>query len=237
MKKSVFLSAVALFCALLPVQAEMVFERKLVEIHASPDSKSVIGEFPFVIKGKDETIKEYDAKCICLGARVEPLNPDRSAKLHWKVGESGKMLGKLDVSKFLGTVDKAIELKLEGESEPIVLTLRVQIPELVALEPANLKWDLGGPAEPQTMKIKVKHTKPIRIIKHTGNNPRFDYEFKVIKEGWEYEMVVTPKDTASSGLGMLSLTTDCEFPRFKRAMGYAVIRPKRNTAGEAAPKP
>ncbi|MGC6466766.1 MAG: hypothetical protein ACON38_08585 [Akkermansiaceae bacterium] len=235
MKKFFVWSSVVLCSVSSSLHAEMVFEKKLVEIHCSPNDKEVVGEFPFVIKGEDETIKDYDAKCVCLAARVEPLNPDRSAKLRWKVGESGKMMAKFDVTKFLGTVDKAIELNLVGDSEPIVLTVRVHVPELVSLSPTNLKWDLGGPAEPKTIKIKVQHKEPIRILEHRGNNPRFKYEFKTIKEGWEYEVVVTPSDTSSSGLGMLSFTTDCKFPRFKRAMGYAVIRPKRDAGGVSKP--
>jgi len=220
-------------------QAEMVFETQLVEIFASPDDKEVIGEFPFRIEEQEVTIQSYDAKCVCLAARVEPLNPDRSVKLNWKVGESGKMMTKFDVTKFLGTVDKAIELNVVGGEEPIILTVRVHVPELISLTPTNLRWDLGGPAHPQTMKIEVKHQNPIKVTNHRGNNPKFDYQFKTIKEGWEYEVVVTPRDTSASALGMLSFTTDCEFPRFKRAMGYAVIRPQRNPsqpANTTAPK-
>ncbi|MDB4370197.1 hypothetical protein N9Z23_02790, partial [Akkermansiaceae bacterium] len=74
------------------------------------------------------------------------------------------------------------------------------------------------------------HAKPIKIISDMGNNDKvFPYELKTIKEGWEYELRIKPTSTENSGMGMISLRTDSSFPRFKRKILYAVIRPK--TAG------
>ena len=212
--------------ALATACAEMVFDSKLVEIQARPDDKTVLGEFSFEIKGRDEVIKTYDAKCTCLEARVEPTNPDRSSKLEWKVGERGKIMAKFDVTNFRGTVDKAIELNLEDGDAPIVLTVRVHVPELVKMEPSSHKWDVGSSPEAKTFKITVNHTEPIRILSHTGNNPNFPYELKTIKEGWEYEVTVKPKSTASAGIGMVSFRTDCKYARFNRSVAYVVVRPK-----------
>lgn len=212
--------------ALAPVCGEMVFDSKLIEIHASPDDKSVRGEFTFEIKGKDETIKNYDAKCTCLAARVEPLNPDRSTKLEWKVGERGQIMAQFDVTNFRGTVDKAIELNLVDGDAPIVLTIRVHVPELVKLEPSSHKWDVGSLSEEKTFKITIDHSEPIKILSHSGNNPNFPYELKTIKEGWEYEVTVKPKSTEGSGIGMLSFRTDCKYARFNRNIAYVVVRPK-----------
>jgi len=210
---------------LAPARAEMAFETKLIEIHASPDDKSVRGEFIFEIKGQDETIKDYDAKCTCLAARVEPLNPDRSEKLKWEIGEKGKIMAQFDVSNFRGTVDKAIELNLIDGDAPIVLTIRVHVPELVKMEPSSHKWDVGSSPDAKVFKITVNHTEPIKILSHSGNNPNFPYELKTIKEGWEYEITVKPKSTEGSGIGLLSFRMDCQFPRFNRNIAYVVVRP------------
>ncbi|YCM44197.1 DUF1573 domain-containing protein [Verrucomicrobiaceae bacterium 227] len=212
--------------ALAPAGAEMVFETKLIEINASPDDKTVRGEFAFEIKGRNETIQDYDAKCTCLAARVEPLNPDRSTKLKWQVGEKGKIMAQFDVSNFRGTVDKAIELNLVDGEAPIILTVRVHVPDLVKMEPSSHKWDVGSAPEAKTFKITVNHTEPIKILSHSGNNPNFPYELKTIKEGWEYEVTVTPKSTDGSGIGLLSFRTDCKYARFNRNIAYVVVRPK-----------
>ena len=210
----------------LPLAAEMVFKTTLVEIQVEPGQNQVTGEFPFEIQGTDETIVTYDALCSCLAGRVEPLLPDRSAKLAWKVGEKGVIKARFDTSRFLGTVDKAIELKLKGR-DPILLTVRVHIPNLVELEPNTLRWDTGGDTEEQVIKVKINHSKPINIISHSANNEKiYPYELKVIKAGWEYEIRVKPTTSAETGIGAISLRTDCDIPKFKRAAAYVVTKPK-----------
>ena len=206
--------------------AEIVFEKSLVEINVGHDQSEVTGEFHFEIKGTEETIISYDALCTCLAGRVEPLLPDRSAKLHWKPGEKGVIKARFDTSKFLGTVDKAIELKLKGK-EPVALTVRVHIPQLVQLEPQTLKWEKGGEATEKVIKVKINHDKPIKIISHSANNDSvYPYELKTIKEGWEYEIHVKPSSTAEAGIGVISLRTDSKVAKFKRAAAYVTTRPK-----------
>lgn len=218
---------ISLAGSVMSLSGKMVFETKLVEIDVKPDETFVTGEFPFEVTGDGETIISYDALCTCLAGRVEPLLPDRSAKLNWKAGEKGVIKARFDTSKFLGTVDKAIELKLKGEAKPVHLTVRVNVPELVQLQPSTLKWDKGGEATEQVVKIKINHTEPIKIISHSASNDKtYPYELKTIKEGWEYEIRVKPTDTTQSGMGMISLRTDCKISKFKRATVYVTTKPK-----------
>lgn len=218
-----------LFLCLLATRmasGEMVFEKTVVEIDVKPGEDEVIASFPFEIKGEEETIVGSKVFCTCVGEpRVEPLNPDRSPKLNWKVGEKGVIKIKMETAQFLGTVEKGAALKLLGREEPINLMIRVNIPELIKVEPTNLKWDLGSAPEEKVARITIKHDKPIKILEHVGRNTEsFPYEFVTIKEGWEYEVRVKPTSTAKAGLGMISLRTDCEHPRFKRAAVYATVR-------------
>lgn len=225
--KSLTVSLILLFSTLERISAEMIFQSNLVEIEVQHDQNEVTGEFPFKIEGSEETILSYDALCTCLAGRVEPLLPDRSAKLHWKPGEKGVIKARFDTSKFLGTVDKAIELKLKGR-DPIHLTVRVHIPQLLKLEPNTLKWEKGGIADEKVVRITVDHSKPIHIISHSATNDTvYPYELKTIKDGWEYELRVKPKDTGAAGVGVISLRTDCEVPKFSRAVVYVTTRPKR----------
>lgn len=208
------------------LSAEMVFDSQLVEVDLKPGQDEVIASFPFEIKGTDEKIEGMEVFCSCVGnPRVEPLNPDRSAKLNWKVGEEGVIKLKMETAQFLGTVEKGAGLKLAGRKELIKLTIRVNIPELIKLVPNNLKWDLGAANEEKTARILIKHDKPIKIVQHKGRNTEvFPYELVTIREGWEYEVRVKPNSTARAGLGMISMQTDSEFPRFKRVSVYATVR-------------
>lgn len=216
--------------------AEMVFERLVHEILVDPEEESVIGVFPFEVQGAAVTIVDYEARCTCLEVRIDPTNPDRSTKLTWGVGEKGVVRARFDTTKFLGTVEKSVHLNVQGKKEPIVLTVRITVPELVKLEPTTLRWDLGAEATTQVIKITMTHENPIKIVSHASNNEgAFPYALKTIREGWEYELSVKPTSTAEAGISFISLRTDSTIGRFKRATAYAVTRPKLNekpVAGE-----
>ena len=213
---------------LLSVSAEMVFKSKLVEVTASADAKVVTAEFPFEIKGAEGAeIISHDAPCSCLTAKIFPLKADRSVKLKWAEGESGKIVGRFEMGNFKGTVDKAILLNMKGKKEQVQLVVRVHIPVLFEIEPSTHFWELGGPATAKKFKIKVNHAEPIHILKLMGQMEEFPYEVKKIKDGWEYEVTVTPKSTAEPGMGRLAFFTDCSIKRHKRHQVFTVVRAKR----------
>lgn len=224
-KLTLFLSCVAL----LNASAEMVFKTKLVEVRAAADAKVVTADFPFEVKGSEGAeIISHEAPCSCLSAQVFPLKSDRSTKLKWADGETGKIVGRFEMGNFKGTVDKAILLNLKGSDEKIQLVVRVHIPVLFQVEPSTHKWELNGPKTPKVFKIKVNHTEPIHILKHMGQMEQFPYEVKTIKNGWEYEVTVTPKNTAVPSLGRLAFFTDCPIKRHKRHQVFTVVRAKRD---------
>jgi len=207
--------------------AEMVFETKLVEINAGPDVDVVTAEFPFEIKGEVSEIIEYDAPCSCLSARIEPLRADRSTQLRWEVGETGRVTSRFKMGNFKGTVDKAIVLKMKGREKPIQLVVRVTIPILFEIQPSTLMWELGGQAREQIFKIRVRHDRPLKILESSGTTENFPFEVRTIKEGWEYELRVTPKSTASPSMGMIRLKTDSELKRHQRHQVFVVVKKKR----------
>ena len=213
---------------MLGASGEMVFKTKLVEINAAADAKVVTAEFPFEIQGAEGAeIVSYDAPCSCLTAKVFPLMPDRSAKLKWTEGETGKIIGRFEMGNFKGTVDKAILLNMKGMEEKIQLVVRVNIPVLFQIEPTTHKWELNGAAEPKIFKIKVNHADPIHILKLTGQMEEFPYELKTIKKGWEYAVTVRPASTATPAMGRLAFHTDCPIKRHIRHQVFTVVRAKR----------
>ncbi len=213
-----------------PLAGEMVFEKSLVEINAQPDDEVVSAEFRFMVKGKEPvTITEYEAACNCLSAEISD-----GGKLVWKPGQSGVIRGKFRMGTFKGTVDKHIILRIAGRPRPIKLTVRVNIPVLFDLQPPTLFWELDGNAGPQSFKIAVKRDKPIKIMEITGTNDQFEHELKTIRDGWEYEIVVTPKQVTTRAFGLLRIRTDCEIKKHQTAQGFVVVRRPRPAAPPAA---
>ena len=131
-----------------------------------------------------------------------------------------------------GQTDKMIALRMKSPTAPLVkLTLRLDIPELLKIEPApTLFWDQGGKVEAKTFKMTVHHSKPINIVETSGTNDNFAYELKTIREGWEYELVVTPKSVVNRAFGLIRIRTDAEFAKHQRYQCFVVVRKPQGAA-------
>jgi hypothetical protein len=198
----------------------LLFTDRVMEFEAAPDAEEVEIEFPFEVKGKKEVrIKSFDAPCSCVTAQISG-----GGKLVWKPGEKGVVKGVFALGTFKGTVEKYIILDLAGEDSVVKLTLMVTIPELVKVEPPTLMWEVGGKMKPKSFKITMHGDTPIHLLEATVSNTQFEQELKTIREGEEYELVVTPKDLGARALGMIRLRTDSTMTRHQRYQAFVMIR-------------
>lgn len=218
--------------AWLPAAA-LDFPATLKEVHAPPDVESVTAEFEFTNRsGKPVDIAKYDPTCSCIA--VEILN----GKLHYAPGESGLVRAQFKMGNLSGTVDKMVALWLDKDAEDkpsVALTVRVQIPVLVSLEPKTLKWELNGKGGPQTIHITMHHDQPIRVVSVTASSESFKHELKTVVEGKSYDLIVTPADIKTPCLGIFRIETDCQIKRHQIQQVFATIR--KSSPGEAVAKP
>ncbi|MEI7929426.1 MAG: DUF1573 domain-containing protein [Verrucomicrobiales bacterium] len=215
---------------LLPA-AGLTFPETVKEINAPADATFITMDFPFANKSdKSVVIKRYDAGCSCVSAGVE------SGKLIYQPGESGVIRTQFNMSEFSGDVEKPVYVFLEGDTDQVpsvVLTLKVHIPEVVKIATKTLKWEVGAPPTPQTIRMTVEGDDKVNIVAVTGSNSNFLHELKVLEAGRSYELIVTPKDTSVSGLGVFRIETDCKIERHKFKQTFASIR--RPLPSEAPP--
>lgn len=226
MKQSIFLLGMLL---MTPIHgAALDFPATLKEIEAPADAKKVTAEFEFT-NHTDKAVKiiKYDAACSCMAATV------RGGKLAYAPGESGLIRADFEMGNFSGTVDKTVALWLDDDpvdKPSVTLTVRVHIPVLVSLEPKTLKWDADGDATPQTIRITMNHSEPIRVKDISCSSKAFSFELKTLDEGKLYELVVTPVEISSPGLAIMRIETDCAIERHRAQQVFAVVRKPLNTA-------
>lgn len=210
------------------VQAGLDFSTTLKEIHAPADAKIVTAEFEFTNRSeKPVTVIKVDSTCSCIAVKI------KDGKLLYAPGESGLIRTEFEMGNFSGIVDKAVALWLDGDPEnkpSLTLTVRVHIPVLISLEPKTVKWEIGGKGEPQTIRITMHHTRPIRVLDVKSSSKDFKAEIKAIEEGKIYDLIVTPLDMTSAGLAVLRIETDCELPKFRTQQAFGIIR-KPSPAG------
>lgn len=215
------------------VQAGLDFPTTLKEIHAPADAKIVTADFEFTNKSdKSVNVAKVDPTCSCISVKI------KDGKLRYAPGESGVIRTQFDMGNFSGTVDKMVAVWLDNDpvgKPSLSLTVRVHIPVLVSLEPKTVKWDLGGKADPQSIRIKMNHTSPIHVTGTTSSSEAFKLELKTIKDGQEYELVVKPADVNTQGLAVIRIETDCNIEKHRLQQAFAVIR--KPTPAETAAKP
>jgi len=213
--------------------AGLEFKDLLKEVKAPADVKKVTADFEFTNKtDKPVTVAKYEATCSCMSVMI------KEGKLRYAPGESGVVRAEFDMGNFSGVVDKVVALWIDNDpaDKPSVsLTVRVHIPVLVSTEPKTVKWDLNGNGDPQTIHIRMDHTKPIKITSVSCSNEAFGTQLKTVEEGKSYDLLVTPKDINAPALGVIRLETDCDIARHKTQQAFAVIR--KATPAQAAAKP
>lgn len=210
--------------------AGLDFTTTLKEIHAPADAKRVSADFEFT-NHSDKPVKvvKYDAACSCMAVKI------KDGKLHYAPGESGLLRADFEMGNFSGSVDKAVALWLDDDpagKPSVTLTVRVHIPVLISLEPKTLKWEVNGDASPQSIRITMNHSDPIRVMGVTTSSPSFRPALKTIDEGKLYELVVTPSAIDTPGLGILRIETDCQIDRHRIQQAFAVIRKPLNAAAK-----
>ncbi|MGB0775845.1 MAG: DUF1573 domain-containing protein [Akkermansiaceae bacterium] len=209
------------------------FVAERVKKTAKPDAKSVVLEFPFENKTKRVLeISRYDSACSCLSTEVA------NGKMKYKPGEKGTVRITFELGSFSGMQVKTVALWTTDDPEEkpsSILTVELTIPKLFEVLPNKLFWQQGAAGTPQKLRLKVNHTEPIQILKYSSINSNFSCELKTIKPGWEYEMTVTPKGTATPSFGMIRILTNAKIKRFQRAQAFVYVQRKKPQPAKAKP--
>ncbi len=203
----------------------LTFDSESKAVKTKPSDLTVAVPYSFTNTSQDTiTIARWDSACSCLSARI------KDGKMVYKPGEKGEIHIDFELGSFSGTQEKTVLLWTKddpAETPSSVLSVKITIPKLFEVSPKSLVWKQYSAGEPQTFKIKVHHDKPIKIIGSSGSNNNFPYTIKTIREGWEYELTVSPVDSSSPTLGVIRVDTDAKIKRYQRHQAFVYIQKKK----------
>ncbi len=218
------LSAILFLFAVAPAHAELKFESPVIEVAAGLNEKTVTRDFKFTNVGdKAVKITQADGGCSCLTTQVA------GGKFAYGPGETGILRAMFEVGSFQGAVDKPIKVWLEGDPEDspsATVTLRVNIPVIIALEPKTVRWEVGDPVEPKTIDVTMNYKQPIHIKSVSTSNDSFSAKLITVEEGKHYKVQITPAGTASAGLSIVRIETDVDVDKQRVQQGFATISPQ-----------
>ena len=216
--RTFFLIPALLLAGILSCLADLKFDSKNIELKAKPTDDRLEAQFKFKNTGKEAVpITKISIGCSCLSAVTD--------KQSYAPGESGTVDVVFKLGSFTGHQRKGLTI-ISGKQRTR-LQVGVQIPNVITITPDIVEWQVGDEPEPKAFKVVVEYPDPINILDVVCKREGFTHELKTVKEGREFEIILTPKSTAKAMLGMLRITTDCKIKKHKTQMAfYAISRQK-----------
>lgn len=213
----------AWLCLVAPLTAAgLEFKSTTRDVRVGADVRNTTVDFEFTNRSdKPVEITKYDPSCSCMSVSV------KDAKLTYAPGESGLIRAVFDLGNLSGTVEKTLTIYVDKDplgNPSIVLTTRIHIPVVVAVEPKAVTWEIGAAPEPRSIRITMNHDKPVRVTGVTCSSESFKRELKTLEDGKSYELVVTPVQMGAPGMAILRIETDCDIAKHRLQQAFASVR-------------
>ena len=204
------------------VQAvEVKFETERLLLKATPAQNEVDADFTFTNTGtEDVDVISVLSGCNCLVA----VGPDKPVA----AGQKGTIHGVFKVGSFNGIVEKQMVAKMQsgGKSRDVVLTVGIEVPEIIRITPNTLNWTVGGEATEQQFDVQILWPEPIKLLNVSTSNDAFVVRAETVEEGKSYKVFAKPQNLESAMLGLVRFETDCRFEKFRNPMAFLSIRSK-----------
>lgn len=212
----------ALLASAAFASAGLEFEQTLLEFHPKPEDQRVVADFSFRNATQRQVkIVNYDAACSCMEVGVA------RGKLDYAPGEAGVIRAIFRLEGYQGTIDRIIAIWLDGDprgTPSSQLTLRAHIPQWINIEPKSVDWDLNSPLESRTIAIEMAEGNSRRVVRTHTTNDNFTLELKTLEEAQRYQLIITPKNTASPGIAAFRIDTDHPVEARRSHTVFGVIR-------------
>lgn len=182
------------------VRGELKWEATQVSVDVHPVQVSADAVFRFSNVGEDPvTISEVEITCGCLAPKLD--------KRTYIPGERGELTVRFDLRNRTGHQRKAVVVKTDGGTETTLYT-ETDIPKAYDMAPVMMKWATDSRAKTKTARLVNLNALPIRLKSIASSHQDLPAELKVIREGFEYEVVVTRLPTAKNARSVIRIQPD-----------------------------
>jgi hypothetical protein len=184
-----------------PIFAQLKWEQPQQKFSVNPGDKAVTAKYRFTNEGASPvTIVDVRPSCGCTTATL--------AKKTFAPGESGEIDAKMNFAGHTGHQEKWIYVTTNvAGKEPTLLTLAVDIPPDVTIEPEFVMWRIGDPVAPKTIRVVVPDGFPAKIVAVRTDNPAIHVQLQP-QAGNQWEVKITPTGTKSLVKAVVSIRSD-----------------------------
>jgi hypothetical protein len=191
----------SLLVSVTPIFAQLKWDQPRQKLSVKPGDEAVTAKYRFTNEGTSPvTIVDVRPSCGCTTATL--------AKKRYAPGESGEIDAKMNFAGHTGHQEKWIYVTTNvAGKEPMLLTLAVDIPPDVTIEPEVVMWRIGDPVTPKTIRVVVPDGFPTKIVAVQTDNPAIQVQLQA-QAGNRWEVKVTPTRTNSLAKAVVSIRSD-----------------------------
>jgi hypothetical protein len=185
-----------------PIFAQLKWDQPRQKLSVKPGEKAVTAKYRFTNNSSSPvTIVDVRPSCGCTIATL--------TKKTYVPGESGEIDAKLNFAGHTGHQEKWIYVTTNSAgTEPALLTLAVDIPPDITIEPQFVMWRIGDPLTPKTIRVVVPAGFPTKILAAQTDNPAIRVQLQEVMTGKQWEVKVTPAETKDLVKAIVSIRTD-----------------------------
>jgi hypothetical protein len=185
-----------------PIFAQLKWDQPRQKLSVKPGEKAVTAKYRFTNNSSSPvTIVDVRPSCGCTIATL--------TKKTYVPGESGEIDAKLNFAGHTGHQEKWIYVTTNSAgTEPTLLTLAVDIPPDITIEPQFVMWRIGDPLTPKTIRVVVPAGFPTKILAAQTDNPAIRVQLQQVMTGKQWEVKVTPAETKDLVKAIVSIRTN-----------------------------
>ncbi len=195
------------------VRADLVFEKKEIEIKAGLSDKEAVARFHFKNTGSHPVhITRVRTTCGCTTAALD--------KHDYAPDEKGEIIATFDIGDRIGMHEKGIMLDTDQTTESVILlNLKIEIPDLLDVTPGLVYWQKGEKPVPKVILVKVLNGFEVKEIKAASSDPSVETRIEKVSTD-QFKVFVSPKGAPVQTADAL-ITVSAEYPAGTPRLFYA----------------
>ena len=201
----------------LTARAELSWPVTEMKLVAQPIQTSVLGEYRFTNEGASAVrILTATPSCTCLKLKSagEAIQP----------GSGGTIVAEYEIGGRTGHQEAKITVTSSDEpNRPTVLTLSINIPEEVSLQPRFVFWQRGEPGDKKFLEIVVADPKKFSVESASCADPAFIVTLELGVTPGHYRLAIKPTDATRPAQAVVRIELRTE-GRLETRTAYVAVK-------------
>lgn len=175
-------------CALLPCAA-LEWKARARDFTLAPFRTTQEAVFQFT-NSSDRPVRilEVESNCDCLTAGAD--------QQVYAPGAAGVIRASFTVGDRLGLYERTIKVVTDEGPEPVRLQVRIEVPELVVVNPRSLAWRINEPAAEKSVELEVIPGLQVIFSRVQSTSNDFAARLETVETGRRYRVFIRPPATS-----------------------------------------